>query len=309
MKIAVASDIHLEFAPLEFENPEGAEVLILAGDICVAKDLRDHDPHGILEGTRSHKFHNFFRSCSYNFNHVVYVAGNHEHYDGDFQKTYNHLKDKLGYLENIHVLDKETFSHQGITFVGSSLWTDMNKCDPLTLFHVKSMMSDYKYIKNSAKKVYRTVPLYKKDEDGVYLLDDRGNYIQCGTKKKESDALLSPEDTVVEHRKCLEYIRQVCINVREQGSNGNRVVVVGHHTPSFQSMDDCYKHDTIMNGAYHSRLEEFITDHSEIVMWVHGHVHDEHDYEIGDCRVVCNPRGYVGYETRAKHFTLKVFDI
>ncbi len=36
MKIAVASDLHLEFGDLDFENTQGAEVLILSGDICVA---------------------------------------------------------------------------------------------------------------------------------------------------------------------------------------------------------------------------------------------------------------------------------
>lgn len=309
MKIAVASDIHLEFGAIELDNPENAEVLILAGDICVAKDLKDNDPHGILEGTRSDKYHKFFKSCAYNFNQVIYVAGNHEHYDGDFARTYGRLKDRLSYLENLHVLDKETVDYNGITFIGSTLWTDMNKCDPLTLFHVKSMMSDYKYIKNSNKKVHRTVPLYKKDDNGQYIKDEKGNYIQCGTKKKEEDSLFSPQDSVEEHRKCLEYIRQVCLNVREQGSNGNRVVVVGHHTPSFQSMDPVYSHDTLMNGAYHSRLEEFVMDHPEIVLWTHGHVHEGHDYMIGDCRVVCNPRGYIGYETQARNFKLKVIEV
>jgi hypothetical protein len=28
-------------------------------------------------------------------------------------------------------------------------------------------------------------------------------------------------------------------------------------------------------------------------LWVHGHVHNSARYRIGDCRVVCNPRGYV----------------
>jgi len=28
------------------------------------------------------------------------------------------------------------------------------------------------------------------------------------------------------------------------------------------------------------------------VLWVHGHTHSSHDYRVGGCRVVCNPRGY-----------------
>ena len=33
-----------------------------------------------------------------------------------------------------------------------------------------------------------------------------------------------------------------------------------------------------------------------VVLWVHGHTHDAHDYVLNDTRIVCNPRGYFGYE-------------
>ena len=39
MKIAVCSDVHLEFGPLTLENPGDVEVLILSGDILVERDL------------------------------------------------------------------------------------------------------------------------------------------------------------------------------------------------------------------------------------------------------------------------------
>jgi len=39
MKIAVASDLHLEFGDLDFENTNHAQVLILSGDICTVSDL------------------------------------------------------------------------------------------------------------------------------------------------------------------------------------------------------------------------------------------------------------------------------
>jgi len=28
-------------------------------------------------------------------------------------------------------------------------------------------------------------------------------------------------------------------------------------------------------------------------LWLHGHVHDSFDYQVGQCRVVANPAGYV----------------
>ena len=47
-----------------------------------------------------------------------------------------------------------------------------------------------------------------------------------------------------------------------------------------------------MNGAYHSSLEDVMLDNENIVLWTHGHTHHCFDYKIGQCRVVCNPRGY-----------------
>ena len=43
MKIAICSDLHLEFETIVLENTEGAEVLILSGDILVERDLDMYD--------------------------------------------------------------------------------------------------------------------------------------------------------------------------------------------------------------------------------------------------------------------------
>ena len=39
MKIALCSDLHLEFEDIDLKNTEGAEVLVLSGDIMIAEDL------------------------------------------------------------------------------------------------------------------------------------------------------------------------------------------------------------------------------------------------------------------------------
>ena len=44
MKIALVSDVHLEFGDLDFDNDSGADVLILGGDICIANDITQRDP-------------------------------------------------------------------------------------------------------------------------------------------------------------------------------------------------------------------------------------------------------------------------
>jgi hypothetical protein len=70
-----------------------------------------------------------------------------------------------------------------------------------------------------------------------------------------------------------------------------------------------YAHDTIMNGGYSSDLDEFIEERPHIKLWTHGHTHHVFDYMIGETRVVCNPRGYVGHEERADEWKLLTVDI
>ena len=49
MKIAICSDIHLEFGDINLQNTENADVLILGGDICVAADISRPDPNAFME--------------------------------------------------------------------------------------------------------------------------------------------------------------------------------------------------------------------------------------------------------------------
>jgi predicted phosphodiesterase len=284
MKIAIVSDIHLEFGDLEFDNTDGAEVLILSGDICVAKDLAQRDPYGIMGAEyRSNRFHDFFQRCHDRFPHVIYVMGNHEYYNGDFGKELTHLKDVLSYLPNLHVLEKEMVTVGDITFLGGTLWTDMNQQDPHTLYLIRQYMNDFRIISDS-----RT-PVHFKDSEGKF-------HTRTGR--------LTPETTVEEHQAMLKFIKESI-----DAAPANKYVVVGHHSPSKLSTKPQYENDTMVNGAYSSNLNEFMLEHPQIKMWTHGHTHHEFDYMIGNCRVVCNPRGYVGHEHQASVWTLKTVEI
>ena len=98
MKIAICSDLHLEFGKITLENPGDVDVLILSGDICVARDLMEHDPLGIVDFGKSSRYHTFFQNCGKEFPHVLYVAGNHEHYHGDFATSGNQIKSMFSQL-------------------------------------------------------------------------------------------------------------------------------------------------------------------------------------------------------------------
>ncbi len=310
MKVAVCSDLHLEFEDIDLKNTEGAEVLILSGDIIVEADLDEWNEAQAESGfsrNRSVRFHKFFQRCSKEFPHVVYVAGNHEHYHGDFAFTLGSLKFKLAYLENVHVLDKEVFRLRDYIFVGQTLWTDMNKEDPLTLYHIKQMMNDFRCVKNSNRSVsYRAEVLRDKPvnmTDDEFLMLPTSERFKTVFKSKPST--FCPEDAVTEHKESLEYIKFVVSEAKEHES----VIVVGHHTPSLQSCAEKYNNDPTMNGGYHSNLDYFIEDHPQIVLWTHGHTHENMDYVIGETRVFCNPRGYAGWDDTASTFKLKFLEV
>jgi len=284
MKIAICSDLHLEFGTISLGNTENADVLILSGDICVAKDLMNKDNNDILDRFgRSEAWHTFFQECSDRFPHVLYVMGNHEHYHGDYANTIGDLRSRLNYLRNLHILDKEQIAIRDTIFIGGTLWTDMNNQDPITLLHMKGMMNDFRCVKNGNR-----VTIFK-DEDGKF-------------HKRESR--FTPEDAVEDHKEMLDYIRMMV-----EGKWDQKFVVVGHHAPSKMSTHPRYQKEEIMNGGYSSDLSEFIMDHPQIKLWTHGHTHEEFDYMIGSTRIVCNPRGYDGHENRADRFKLKFVEI
>ena len=304
MKISIASDIHLEFGDLDLRNSDGAEVLILSGDICVARDVSDRDDAGWDSRLdRNDRIHDFFQRCAAEFAHVIYVVGNHEHYHGDFAETVPALKKHLGYISNLHILDRECRDIDGVTFIGGTLWTDMNGRDDLTLYHMTSMMNDFRCVLNSNSSVS-----YKKM---VPMLDENGRQLtnQDGTVRYQAEfstrpAKFSPQDAVVEFDAMTGYIGTVT-----EGQWDRKFVVVGHHSPSRLSTHERYRHDNIMNGGYSSNLDEFILNHPQIKLWTHGHTHHNFDYCIGSTRIVCNPRGYIGYEEQADQWTLQTVTI
>lgn len=307
MKISLASDVHLEFGPLEINNVDGADVLILSGDICVAKDLNVRDTYDILDGRgKSEIYHNFFQHVCGQFNHVLYVMGNHEHYHGDFTTSKQILVDRLSYLKNLHILEKEIFSLDDVTFIGGTLWTDMNKGDPLTLYHMTKAMNDFRCVDNSNRVVNfkARVPVDKPvgvtDEEFMQMPE----YGRTKEVFKTRVPRFSPEDALADHKEMMEYIQTAI-----EGKSDKKFVVCGHHSPSRLSTHPRYQNDTLMNGGYSSSLDEYIMDHPQIKLWTHGHTHHPFEYMIGETRIVCNPRGYIGYEREASDWQLKTFEV
>ena len=282
MKIALCSDLHLEFEDINLSNTENAEVLILSGDIMIAEDLHNHPEmdYGMYSSVNladlgrrqavALRFRDFLKRVSFEFPHVVYVAGNHEFYHGRWKASLDHLREECGKFPNVYFLERDVKVINEVSFIGATLWTDCNKGDPLTLHALTNMMNDYRIIRN--------------DEHGY-------------TK-------LRPAHSMHRHQQTIGYLKSVLPDMKDK-----KVVFVGHHGPSSMSTHPRYVNETLMNGGYRSELSEFILDNPQIVLWTHGHMHDPFDYMIGTTRVVCNPRGYKGHDEQADVFQLKFLDI
>ena len=307
MKIAICSDLHLEFdlfkpdTPL-FKNEEQADVLILGGDILVANHLTEDARYG--KGRKAHR--EFFKMCSENYKNVIYLMGNHEHYNGDFKYTPGIIFSLVAEFDNVHFLDKETVKIDNVIFAGGTMWTDFNKEDPLTLHSIANKMNDFRCVTNSNDMVGYRVPLYKgKDElanDDFSVQDNKQEII--GYKAKERPSTFTPEHALEDHKKFLAFLKSVLDNTIT-----DKVVVCTHHTPSHASCHPRYAGDNIMNGGYHSDLSKLILNNPQIKLWTHGHTHELFDYMIGSTRIVCNPRGYHSYEDIADTFNLKIVDV
>ena len=95
------------------------------------------------------------------------------------------------------------------------------------------------------------------------------------------------QDALDEHKKAVEYLNSELPKSKEQ------TIVITHHAPTAESLGDYVSND--LKYAYHSDQTALIKTHSPLY-WIHGHVHNSKEYQVGDTTVICNPRGYSDYK-------------
>ncbi|MBR6411560.1 MAG: metallophosphoesterase [Alphaproteobacteria bacterium] len=199
-----------------------------------------------------------------NIQNGLVIAGNHIVYSGD-KRALQDLKLQLAqafppdspitFLDHMTgVMHKEV---DNILFIGTTLYTDY------------SLLPDVSV---------REAMLHSCRRSG--LMDFRTGYTQ--------------DQGRLRHITPLDYSRWFTESLQEitrlvEANPQKEIVLLTHHCPSARCCSDYYG---ILNAAFASNLEPFITAHPNIKLWVAGHTHHRKNFKIGNCLVLLNPRGY-----------------
>lgn len=202
----------------------------------------------------------FFEAVTPHFADIIYIMGNHEHYHGSVDRSLDKIWNELLEFENVHVVNNKVVRIGDTSFVCSTMWASYDQGNPMSMAAAAYRMNDHRII--------RTGP--------------RGNRYERRFK---------PEDAYELHLESTNFIFQA---IEDEKAAEQKVCVVTHHAPSYQSISREYASDDV-NGAYASDLDELILE-TQPNLWIHGHMHRSFDYMIGNTRVVCNPRGYYNHD-------------
>ena len=287
MKIAVFSDLHLEIEVeasakkrryaaardlklLDARYEGDADVVVLAGDI----HTRRRGPAWVVRTFPVP---------------VIMIAGNHEPYGNSLFADIAAQREAASACgifpdgtRRVVFLERETWEYETLAgerarFIGATTWVDYGLLGDAQMPRVKSTA-------RAEKNDFRRIKVLDRSTG---FRDPRG---------------LTLEDVESFHRLAVDFIRRELENPFD-----GITVVVTHHAPSARSLHGDYS-EGLTPAMYAADLEPLILEHQPD-LWLHGHVHRSSDYMIGATRVVCNPRGYFGYEINPEFRWEKVVEV
>ena len=275
MNIQLLSDLHLEtqpdFAP---EPAPNSDLLVLAGDIgsyqqgSALTQLGDEN-FGLARFSPLPQYAGWPTP-------VVFLPGNHEYDNLDFDETHERLRatcDRLGLIW----LERESLELDGVRFLGTTLWSDFDALAP------RGPSAKLSEQLKARDKAFRSANYYLRQAAAM-----RSNELFLAQQMR--DQALS----------CQTWLRAALAEPFE-----GPTVVVTHFAPSLRSADPRYGM-TPGTAGFCNALDELL-DHADL--WLHGHLHCQLDYQAGRCRVVANPLGYESKGEQASFQRHKVVTI
>lgn len=189
---------------------------------------------------------------------VLTIAGNHEYFDEDVLS----FDDKLATWDNydattqqgLKVMQCQHFDIGDFRILGCTLWTDYR----------------YQFTEDTMATAMRFMRDYQQ--------------IRAG------DTLFSPEISIQLHQQQRRWLKEA---LQEAVRQDKKAIVMTHHSVSPLSVSEKYA-QLPSNAAFISDLSAWMHEDWAPQLWVHGHTHEAFDYQVGNTRVVVNPRAYPG---------------
>ena len=186
---------------------------------------------------------------------TVFVAGNHEFYGSDLVTTMAQLREHARGTE-VRVLERNEWRHGGVRFLGCTLWSD-----------------------------YRLFDTPEQREEGLRKAQEFvRDFSRIGVAPGFEDRF-TPAVSQMLFDQSVTWLEE-----RFAEPFAGRTVVVTHFAPARGSIASQFA-GSPLNACFVSDLQERIL-RWQPALWLHGHVHDSFDYQVGNTRVVANPRGY-----------------
>lgn len=259
MKLLVLSDIHTEHHPFELAPGLDFDVAILAGDIGSPGSGAPQKMRGAMR---------------FPTKPILWIAGNHEYYERELQHEAKLMR-TAAKSQDIHFLDSDAIVIDGVRFLGCTLWTDFK-----LRISMPGLPDEPEILVSDWERGMRQSGRYVADYSSIRNERSR----RVGVLGRER---LHPMDTLKMHRRQRRWLLQQ-LSMPFAGPT----VVVTHHAPHRNSLAPKFAMEWLSTAFINELPPEFF----EVpVVWVHGHTHTNFDYQVGRCRVVCNPRGYMNW--------------
>src|SRR5450830_1641003 len=198
---------------------------------------------------------------------VIFVPGNHEYDQQDFDQAHARLRDACERL-GLHWLERESLVLHGVRFVGTTLWSD---------FDALAMQAQAPTTRalQMRDKAFRAANFYLR---------------KTGSTRNGEPWLA--EGVREQALRCQQWLRDTL-----HTPHAGPTVVVTHFAPSLLSADPRYGL-TPGTAGFCNALDDLLPHAS---LWLHGHLHAPSDYTHQGCRVVANPLGYAR-KNEQQHF-------
>jgi predicted phosphodiesterase len=199
---------------------------------------------------------NIFKELQYRFPHIIYVLGNHEFYHGDIYLTEKEIKQ---WFDDEHILN--------VSVVG-------NNAELIEFNDFRVIAGTLWTDMNDGDPL--TMNVVSKSLNDYFLI------------KNDKRTLNATDTTDI----CM--MTQTIFSQWLSQPYAGKTIVVTHHMPSFDLVDEQYKLQKgarEVNAGFASDLN-YLVDMFVPDYWCYGHTHTSTDSMMGKTRMLCNPRGY-----------------